>query len=1123
MSTKTLRKRIALVAVSALGFGLVSAAPSSAAAADNGEVTAVISTAATANTYAVGQAQTFTATVTTNSVDATDNVDVKAMITSSPNASTFTIDATVATEILSIDVNPAGNTAAVAATGVVTIIDTGHALAIADRIRVSGHTTTTLNTGTTTVALTAASTANNLVYVSPNTIAADVTAGDDTGIRYNVVNSSTATDAARGILSVTAKKSALADTTHTFGTFAFTPTAAGSYTMTMWHDQNADNVISASEVTGTSTFVVTAAGLGTTEAGAGSGEATTATVTNTDTVGNDVLVSSLAVSFSNTPRVGQQASVATSATFFNNRATAGSYNMATNKKVATIVYALSKPAGSASALSGASQVIAADGAAVVDATDAAAGSALTFTPDVAGTYTVTAWHDSNGNGLQDNKEAIGTKAIAVFADSADLTIKAFNSTADIGANEDGALIRIQVTNGGAKASLAANESVKITASGATGSRIESVATAAGSTAVDAATYTLSSSQFDADGYAWINVSATAAGTTVVQFEGQGGTATAINKTQSITFVDAVAVTTAAAATVANTTGVRSAAAYLEGTTSGDYKVDQLKSTAVGLKVASATASGKVRLLITDTNGRITGLAAAAYATSVTADATASTAFTVTLPAIGYAASALTVAGNSFVADLGTAGGQTITVTTEDAVAESVTIDQADASRAVNASSVTLSGVVKDQFGVAKANHAVTISHTAGDRNATVATTNAVSDASGRVTRTWTDAPLTGVTATTDSIVFDPSGNNIAGTTNNKTATITYVASLGVTKVVAYGGNTASTGVTAALPTFNDIKAGGGAVTGGEGVETGVVTLSAKVTDASGSVLVGVPVTWSIAGTGVEISTNAVTSYTASTGIATTTVYGWIKGTYTYTATSGGIASTGTISFAQTAAGEERTITATVSGSLVTAKVVDRIGNPVPLVKVWATKTGAGYFGNGVNKTDGTTDTNGEITFTIAGAGAVVTVATYDMSDATAKGSGQTCALAGNVDCSATAPTAFDASVTGTTLKGSTGVGAAFAPAGVSSATATVAADTTTADAATAAADAAAEATDAANAATDAANAAAEAADAATAAAQDAADAVAALSTQVSEMVDALKKQITALTNLVIKIQKKVKA
>jgi len=79
-------------------------------------------------------------------------------------------------------------------------------------------------------------------------------------------------------------------------------------------------------------------------------------------------------------------------------------------------------------------------------------------------------------------------------------------------------------------------------------------------------------------------------------------------------------------------------------------------------------------------------------------------------------------------------------------------------------------------------------------------------------------------------------------------------------------------------------------------------------------------------------------------------------------------------------------------------------------------------------------------------------------------------------------------------------------------------------------DAAAEATDAANAATDAANAAAEAADAATAAAQDAADAVAALAVQVNEQIaelkaqnDALRKQLIALTNLIIKIQKKVKA
>ncbi len=79
------------------------------------------------------------------------------------------------------------------------------------------------------------------------------------------------------------------------------------------------------------------------------------------------------------------------------------------------------------------------------------------------------------------------------------------------------------------------------------------------------------------------------------------------------------------------------------------------------------------------------------------------------------------------------------------------------------------------------------------------------------------------------------------------------------------------------------------------------------------------------------------------------------------------------------------------------------------------------------------------------------------------------------------------------------------------------------EAVSAAADVAAEALDAANAATDAANAAAEAADAATAAAQDAADAVAALATQVATYISNLRKQITALTNLVVKIQKKVRA
>jgi len=222
--------------------------------------------------------------------------------------------------------------------------------------------------------------------------------------------------------------------------------------------------------------------------------------------------------------------------------------------------------------------------------------------------------------------------------------------------------------------------------------------------------------------------------------------------------------------------------------------------------------------------------------------------------------------------------------------------------------------------------------------------------------------------------------------------------------------------------------------------------------------------------------------------------------------------------------EVRTVSATVSGPIVTAKVVDRFGNPVPGVTIYATKTGVGYFGAGVTSTSAVSNAAGTAEFVIAGGSADVKVSTIDPAAAAdSYGSGQTSApkgyLANARTAAALALNIFTASTAGTATKNEAGVGASFDAAGVASATVTV----DIPDNAQAASDAAAEATDAANAATDAANAAAEAADAATAAAQDAADAVAALSTQVSEMVNALKKQITALTNLVIKIQKKVKA
>ena len=131
-------------------------------------------------------------------------------------------------------------------------------------------------------------------------------------------------------------------------------------------------------------------------------------------------------------------------------------------------------------------------------------------------------------------------------------------------------------------------------------------------------------------------------------------------------------------------------------------------------------------------------------------------------------------------------------------------------------------------------------------------------------------------------------------------------------------------------------------------------------------------------------------------------------------------------------------------------------------------------------------------------------------------------VGGKLATSSTKPTIFAPSIGGSFEARMTGLNSSLTTSSAIVTTATVSADGTE-TAASAAADAAAEATDAANAATDAANAAAEAADAATAAAQDASDAVAALSVMVGEMIASLKAQLTALTNLVTKIQKKVKA
>jgi hypothetical protein len=251
---------------------------------------------------------------------------------------------------------------------------------------------------------------------------------------------------------------------------------------------------------------------------------------------------------------------------------------------------------------------------------------------------------------------------------------------------------------------------------------------------------------------------------------------------------------------------------------------------------------------------------------------------------------------------------------------------------------------------------------------------------------------------------------------------------------------------------------------------------------------------------------------ASGDIAWTTLATTV-GVKTYTITCGTVVKTATM-LVTNATADARFITITGgstgtangAGVPVSVKVTDRFGNGVATVALTLSASGAGSFSGGATTQSFTTDASGSYTFNATSTVDAGGVGTFSVSAAS---TAEFAAAAGK-SYGSSAYVTVDSDVAAGNSSASLAITFAAGESAVSVA-------------ATAAADAAAEATDAANAATDAANAAAEAADAATAAAQDAADAVAALSTQVSALISGLKSQLTALTNLVIKIQKKVKA
>jgi hypothetical protein len=921
-------------------------------------------------------------------------------------------------------------------------------------------------------------------------------------------------------------------TAKTFGTFAFVPSAAGSYTIRVFNDQSADGLVSPAEGFQDIAITVGSAASALTELG---NAATTTASAGADLVG--LLVPSVGATIDEVSgRVGLMVGFAPHYFIKRNAGHAGA-SANTNTAKANLNYSVTNPAGTAVSVvsakvagvasteqnvQGDAGTITTTATASTTTTTSTKGSVVYFNPATAGTYTITVWHDADGNDLVSAGEASGTKTVVIAADALpSITFTKYGSNPTAAQSADGQwgqLVKVSLKNGTTPWELAANESLVLTSAADTTDFLaytqysKDVVTWT-DVASGVSTLTLTAAAFNSNGDAYINVgdTTTAGGTFTVSSVINGGTANGASGSFTITTI-ATSGTTGYTLIGNSTTSFTNAndglgvqgATIADGDNSKTWNVKLGVATTVSAKVVSGVNDYKLyNGLLTDTLGLLTGVVGAKYNVNATTLTTGSVATSAVSLSVAIPATTAALASGTTVATLviDKATDATLTIAATSSTVSSVSADPTDlvgdfSIRAANASTNKFTAYVWDQFGNAVSGAAVTASVTG--RNATTVATTLLSDATGAVSFSVADT-YTGTLLNSDSLVF---------TSNSQTATVTinYAAYNPASTVAITGGASADVAPTVTYSSITTAVAGASAAT---------VKMTATVKDANGATLpAGIPVKWAISGlTGKSaILVDATTGYdwstsmTDSNGQAITYVYAWANGTVSVTATAGTVtsATAGKINFINSAT-DARVVSATAKDNgVITAKVVDRYGNGVKGVSITATRTaGTGYFGgNAASSTSGETNANGEVDFIVVGGEATVTIATTTLNY------GQTSSAAGFVG--ATAVTA-------------TGIGASLAPAGVQSVSVTVAGNTSTQDAATAAADAAAEATDAANAATDAANAAAEAADAATAAAQDAADAVAALSTQVSEMVNALKKQITALTNLVIKIQKKVRA
>ena len=732
--------------------------------------------------------------------------------------------------------------------------------------------------------------------------------------------------------------------------------------------------------------------------------------------------------------------------------------------------------------------------------------------DVAGTYTWVVWDDLNADGAINGSEYSTTYTVVVAANSASAasglvaTVAPVNSTA-AAAGTYGSLVKITLKDAsGNPVNPDSAGGIKVSVSGSA-----KVAAVNVSTSNTTSSYTLGTGAFNGSGVAYVNITDATAETVALTLSGVGSATSFVGPGST--------------ALVFKTSAGASAAVGVTATAPTTNTASTVRFSAAGGSVTSSFITGNYTaatatavyddVQVVDVSGKIVGLANAGYDLAVAEQADNTTAaFSLT--------SAFTAAGQTYTVGIGGHLAQTITATIAALSSVAWYLPTAGYKTAAGtAQSVVVKA--KDNFGAGLGN--VSITPSISGRNSALVLSTLVTDSSGKATFAYTDAS-TSTTSLTDTLSFAGSYTDVAGTTttvagstNSAAISYTSAANLGVTKIVVATPQTDATG--ADLPNYV-----ASTIDTTDGAQSTLQSVKATVTDVNGNPVSGVPVVFTVSGTGAAVLSTKKTVYSASDGTATASVYGWVSGSYSVTATVGTVTKSANIYFASNVASNTRNVAATVSGNLVTVKVTDRFGNPVKGASISAT-TSAGYFGTGASSVSAlSTDSNGSVVIALLGnpVDATVTVS-VDKTSATYS---QTLAPAGNYD--AVAGDTYTASVAGTATTAEVGVGASYAPAGNSSASVTVSAGTDGTSVATSAAqaavDAANEATDAANAATDAANNAMDSADAAQQAALDAgdkADAALAAVTDLATKVSAIASQIASLSALVKKIAAKVKA